>query len=338
MPIIAAPEPGSLGNRFRSPESAGRSAVPHGATAHLGLTYAIAEGYRELGMDVYVPSGRTTPVPCVVWIRGGAWLSGDRRYFPDIWPPGAVLDTLISRGYAVATIDYRHSREASFPAQLHDVKSAVRYLRHFAGELGIDPLRLAAWGESAGGHLAALVGLVSGRLDLEGEEGVPGTDSGVAAVIDWYGLSDMTIMPPFHDPAELAASGLDPAEYPEEPLDTVLAGIADRNAAERDLSPVTHVSASAPPFLVVHGEADALVPLSQSELLRDRLRAAGSRVEYSAVPGADHGWIGAELEPLVDEGIAFLDSVLRPRPGSAARLGDDRPAPADAGGNDAQRR
>ncbi|SDS11550.1 alpha/beta hydrolase [Microterricola viridarii] len=313
MSIITIPETGYVFPQFRPPVSAGRSPVPAGTTAHLGLSYALLEGYRELGLDLYVPTDRPGPVPCVIWIHGGAWLSGDRRYFPDIWPEGIVFDGLIARGYAVATIDYRHAREASFPAQLHDAKAAVRYLRHFAAELGIDPTRFAVWGESAGGHLAALVGLVSGRPELEGSIGVAEGDSSVSAVVDWYGVSDVATMPAFADAALPDADPHAEAEGAwrgEEPIDVVLAGVADREAAERDFSPVSHVSASAPPFLLVHGDSDGLVPIGQSVLLHERLRAAGAPVHFHPVPGADHVWIGVDMQPLVTEALDFLEGVL----------------------------
>lgn len=297
---------------YRSPSSSGRSPVPAGATAHLGLTYAMPAGYREIGMDVYVPTRRTGPAPCVVWIHGGAWLFGDRRYLPELWPTGELLSALIDRGYAVATIDYRHAKEAVFPAQLHDAKAAVRYLRHFADELGIDPDRLAVWGESAGGHLAALVGLVSGRPDLEGVDGVPGSDSAVAAVVDWYGVSDVRTMPALSAALATMAGEEAPAARGDEPIDLMLAGALDPAAAARELSPVCHVSATAPPFLLVHGDADGLVPIAQSEQLRDRLLEAGADVTFHTVPGADHVFIGADITPLIDGAINFLDGVLTP--------------------------
>ena len=309
MPVVTVPETGFILPAYRSPASAGRSAVPHGATAFLGLTYGMPPGYRELGIDVYVPSERSGPVPCVIWIHGGAWLTGHRGYFPDLWPHDIVLSTLIERGYAVATIDYRHAREASFPAQLHDAKAAVRYLRHFADEFGIDENRIAAWGESAGGHLAALLGLVDGRPDLEGTIGVPGADSGVAAVVDWYGVSDVTTMPKLGE--AFAQDGADPGAPTEEPIDIALSGVVDRIAAEFDFSPVNHASIVAPPFLIAHGEDDGLVPFSQGEQLRDRLLAVGAPVIFRAVPGADHVWIGVDMQPLVTEAVDFLDSVLR---------------------------
>ena len=184
----------------------------------------------------------------------------------------------------------------------------MRYLRHFADEFGIDAGRIGVWGESAGGHLAALVGLVDGRPDLEGTIGVPGNDSGVAAVVDWYGVSDVTTMPKLGE-AFLPEGVPSPAEV-DEPVDIVLHGVADRPAAERDFSPVNHVSAAAPPFLIVHGEADGLVPFAQGEQLRDRLREVGAPVSFHAVAGADHVWIGVEIEPLVTEAIDFFESVF----------------------------
>ena len=310
-PLIGPPSDFTM-PAFRSPSSAGQSPVPAGATAHLGLTYAMPAGYREIGMDVYVPTQRTEPAPCVVWIHGGAWLFGDRRYLPDLWPTGELLGALVDRGYAVATIDYRHVREAVFPAQLHDAKAAVRYLRRFADELGIDPERLAVWGESAGGHLAALVGLVSGRTDLEGTDGVSGVDSAVAAVVDWYGVSDVRTMPSLSD-SLAAMAGENPAEAAgDEPIELMLAGALDPDTAARDLSPVCHVSASAPPFLLVHGDADGLVPIEQSERLRDRLLEAGADVTFRSVPGADHVFIGADTAPLIRDAIDFLDTILKP--------------------------
>ena len=116
-----------------------RAAASAGADIHRALTYSMPDGYRPLQLDLYVPAERAGAVPCVIWIHGGAWLFGTRLAPPDYWPAGYLFQAAIDAGLAVASIDYRHSREASFPAQLHDAKAAIRYLRHFAGELGIDP-------------------------------------------------------------------------------------------------------------------------------------------------------------------------------------------------------
>ncbi|MFB7268184.1 alpha/beta hydrolase fold domain-containing protein, partial [Streptomyces nojiriensis] len=139
-----------------------------------GITYATTPGYRPRLLDVQVPAGEG-PFPAVVWIHGGGWLDGDRRYPPPTVPAGLLHGAVLAAGLALVSIDYRHSLEAPFPAQLHDVKAAIRYVRAFAGDLGIDPDRIGVWGESAGGHLAALAGLVGPDSPrgaaLEGAEG-----------------------------------------------------------------------------------------------------------------------------------------------------------------------
>ena len=311
----AAFEPGFETPAFHAPGARERQ-HPAGAEVHAGLVYACIDGYRPLELDVFVPSGRSGPVPCVVWIHGGAWLFGARAYPPEAWPAGALFQALIDAGLAVATIDYRHSREAPFPAQLHDAKSAVRYLRRFAAELGIDPGRVAAWGESAGGHLAALLALVDDP-SLEGTVGVVGPSSTVSAVVDFYGVADVDTMPSLIDsmPAEWVeelrrAAG----DLPPEPIDVLLRDSPlPAETARRLLSPVHHVSGSAPPFLLVHGDADGLVPVGQSERLRSALYDAGADAELVTVPGADHAFLGADPIPLILLATEFLSARLLPR-------------------------
>ena len=178
---------------------------------------------------------RQGPAPLVVWIHGGAWMIGDRRYLPETLRPNQIFDELLAAGLAVATIDYRHALEAPFPAQLHDAKAAVRYLRAHADELGIDAARIGVWGESAGGHLAALVGLTAHRPDLEGDLGVVGPSSAVDVVVDWYGVSDLTTMPRMTPPPEIAA--MLPPELLDAPEDVLVAGLDEETRA--DASPVS---------------------------------------------------------------------------------------------------
>lgn len=280
---------------------------PHGADVHDGLMYSASDGYRGVELDVYVPSDRTEPAPLVVFIHGGAWLFGTRMEPPTYWPAGSLFQACIDAGIAVASIDYRHSREAAYPAQLHDAKAAVRYLRHFAGELGIDHGRIAAWGESAGGHLAALLALVTDP-EFEGTDGITGPSSAVSAVVDFYGVSDVDALPPFRDsfpPAwieELERAG---KGAPAEPIDVLLER-STLEDARRAVSPVTHVTAAAPPFLLIHGEADGLVPIGQSELLHDALLAAGASSRLVRVPGADHVFLGTDPLPQIAAGVEFL--------------------------------
>lgn len=286
---------------------------PTGADIHTALTYAWPEGYRPLQLDLHVPTDRTGPVPVVVWIHGGAWLYGTREQPPLAWRPGIVFQSAIDAGLAVASIDYRHSREASFPAQLHDAKAAVRFLRQYAPELGLDPDRIGVWGESAGGHLAALLALVDDPT-LEGGEGVTGPSSSVSAIVDFYGVSDVDTLPAFGDnfpPSwreELKRQG---KGAPEEPIDVLLANSPyPRDEARRLVSPVNHVTAAAPPFLLIHGEADGLVPIQQSEALFAALQNAGVESELVRVPGADHVFLGTDVTPQIERAIAFLRRQL----------------------------
>jgi acetyl esterase/lipase len=218
-----------------------------------------------------------------------------------------LFGSLLRAGLAVATVDYRHSLEAPFPAQLHDVRAAIRYLRHFAEDFAVDPERLALWGESAGAHLAALAALAPAAtpegLDLEGREGVSGgVGSGnVRAVVDWYGPTDLVAAADAF-PAALAA--LSPVGNPI----TALVGTDPDRRAEllRAASPVSYTDRPAPPLLIVHGTADQVVPYAQSQLLADRLAHRGD-VELIPVPGADHIFAGApDVEALVARSVEFL--------------------------------
>jgi acetyl esterase/lipase len=242
-------------------------------------------------------------------VHGGAWLFGDRRVLPETLRPDQLFDELVAAGLAVASIDYRFSLEAPFPAQLHDVKAAIRYLRSFAAELGVDASRIGIWGESAGGHLATLAGLTAGRDDLEGDIGVLGPSSAVDVVVEWYGPADIEAMLGL-DRAALMPPGLPPVlrTSPEELLVRGLEG-----AALADASPVTHVAPGAPPFLVQHGTADWVVPFDQGELLVSRLREAGVPVELEAVDGAGHIFDGHDdIDAVVRRSVAFLAEHLRP--------------------------
>lgn len=300
---------------------------PHGATIHDGLTYACLNGYRELHLDLYVPEDAGVAVPCVVWIHGGAWLFGGKEFMPDNWEDALLFQAAIDAGLAVAAIDYRHSREASFPAQLHDAKAAVRYLRNFASELGIDPERIAVWGDSAGGHLAALLATVHAP-ELEGVEGVVGPSSAVSAAVSFYGVADVDTMPSFLDTmpqewiAELRRAG---GDAPPEPIDVLLATSPyPRDTARRLVSPVHHVDSKTPPFLLVHGEEDGLVPISQSEEFVTALEQAGVEAELVRVPGADHTFAGAEPEPLILRAIDFLKLQFYSEPDSETQQADSQ--------------
>ncbi|CCH88184.1 Esterase/lipase-like protein [Modestobacter italicus] len=298
--------PNDMAARYLPPPEPTRRA--DGVRHHRDAVYAAVPGYRVLELDLWVPPA--APAPVVVWVHGGAWMAGNRRLLPPGLRPGQLFEELLAAGLAVATIEYRHAREAPFPAQLHDAKAAVRWLRQHADELGLDAGRVGIAGESAGGHLAALVGLTADRPELEGEVGVVGPSSGVDVVVDWYGVSSAETMPEFRLPPEVAA--VLPAEALVPPLDVLLDGV---DAATRAaVSPVAHAHAGAPPFLLQHGTADHVVPYAQSEQLAEALRAVGADVRLEPVPGATHGWDGyPEADAVVRCAVGFLAAALHPR-------------------------
>jgi acetyl esterase/lipase len=266
-----------------------------------GVPYAALPGARPLELDLYLPAD-DAPAPVVVFLHGGGWRLGSRHTAGPAYRGAdpTPFEQVAQAGIAVASVDYRLSGEAVWPAQLHDAKAAVRWLRERADELGIDPDRIAAWGESAGGHLAELLGLTTDDAALEGDVGVAGRSSAVSAVAAWYAPSDI---------AEVAPdTGADPADATTREAQLLGAAPSTVPDVAAQASPLTHVSAGAAPFLLLHGRADRFVPCVQSERLRDALTAAGADVELYTYDGADHMWLGAPeaARNALDRTIAFL--------------------------------
>lgn len=221
-------------------------------------------------LDVYVPDVPTPPRPAMVWIHGGGWYSGDKSA-----PPGMGL---LLRGYVVASINYRLSTEAVFPAQIFDCKAAIRFLRAHARELDIDPSHIGVWGDSAGGQLAALMGATNGRTEYEGSEGNPSISSAVQAVCDWFGPTDFLQASDQRDASALAARMLFGGQASAHATTAMFASPADQ---------VGH--APLVPYLIMHGAVDPLVPVHQSELLFQKLRQAGDSVRLVIIPKSGHG-------------------------------------------------
>jgi acetyl esterase/lipase len=254
-----------------------------GGLRYEGISFSLPNGYRPLLLDLHVPGGAGGAVPVVVWIHGGGFRSGDRRYLPDTMVPGSVFDALLEAGMAVATIDYRLSGEAHFPAQLDDVNAALEYLRTFAVALGLDPERMGTWGESAGATLAALAALTTERI---------------SAAVLWYSPTDLTAMHP---------------DNPDGTVGRLIGGAPSRlPQLAAQASPVTHVSAKAPPFLLLHGTADNVLPAEHSQRLHTLLLEAGARSTYLPVEGAGHCFVGFDDVPdLIATSVAFLAQELR---------------------------
>jgi acetyl esterase/lipase len=225
-------------------------------------------------MDIHVPKTKQKP-PLVMLIHGGGWYGGGRKNHRLSW--------LAQQGVAVASIEYRLSHEAVFPAQIHDCKGALRWLRAHAERYGYDSTRVVVAGDSAGGHLATLLGLTSQVSELDGDTGGH-TDrpTSVVGIIDYYGPTDF-----------ITRAKVQP-ETCEQSTGTVyrlLGGkVSENTALARLASPITHVTPKAPPLLIVHGDQDPTVPLSQSELLRDCYQANGCEVRLYIKSGGGHGW------------------------------------------------
>jgi acetyl esterase/lipase len=252
-----------------------------------GVPYAAIPGIRPLELDLWLPPVGQSPAPVVIFLHGGGWRLGSRHSAGPAYKgsdPGP-FEQFAHAGIAVASIDYRLSGEAIWPAQLHDAKAAVRWLRARSSELGIDPKRIASWGESAGGHLAELLGLIINDQALEGEVGIAGPSSSVAAVAAWYGPSDIA--------AVAVDLGTDPMDSSSR--EALLIGAAAPTSPEvaAQASPISHVTPGAPPFLLLHGRADRLVPAVQSQRLHDALAAAGVSVDLHLYDDSDHMWLGA---------------------------------------------
>ncbi|MGY1602213.1 alpha/beta hydrolase fold domain-containing protein [Geodermatophilus sp. SYSU D00815] len=224
-----------------------------------GIVYAV-RGDRPLALDLHVPE-TAAPPPVVVHLHGGSWKFGSRSDHPE------RLRGLAAHGFAVASVDYRPSTEAPHPAQQEDVRAAVTWLQQHAAEHGADGSRIALWGASAGGHLAALAALT------------PPTP--VAAVVTWFATTDLlraALRPP-----------LEPRFLPD--FEGELLGVADvlaDPAAARAASPRWLAHAGAPPFLVMHGDRDRLVPTVQSTVLHEALVDAGADSTLVLVGGASH--------------------------------------------------
>ncbi|MEU1042959.1 alpha/beta hydrolase fold domain-containing protein [Streptomyces sp. NPDC005551] len=264
-----------------------------------GAVHTVREGTRPLELDLWLPEEATGPVPVVVFVHGGAWRTGLRDdvgpRFRD-WVPGPFA-RLVRAGYAVACPDYRLSGEAVHPAQLDDITSALRWLHLRSGELGLDTGRTVVWGESAGGHLAALAALTA--------EGHPGTATLRGCAV-WYAPSDLTRLAEDHPAGRYEAT--DPTTF-----EALLIGsaLADDPAAARAASPARRVTAGAPPFLVLHGTADTIVPFAQSERLVAALREAGVQADFRPVEGGEHLWVGLSPGGVEQCFTTTLDFVAR---------------------------
>jgi acetyl esterase/lipase len=256
---------------------------PDGVTSFADVTFSTLPGFRPLAIDIYVPKKSRAPKPLILYIHGGGWMGGHTRQSAAFSNFPAVLAKLASEGFVVASLEYRLSGEAPFPAQLQDARAAIRFLKANATKYGLDPSRVGVWGGSAGGHLAALAALSCGVTSLDPAPAAPGSEC-VQAAVTWYGVFDFAPMLARQAPGNAA---LNPAENAL--LRCTPATCTPE--AVRAVSPASYIDAKDPPFLLIHGEKDAVVPVAQSRDAEAAMKAAGMSVEAIYIAGADHSWI-----------------------------------------------
>jgi len=248
-------------------------------------------GERDLRLDLYRPAAGTEfPLPAVVFIHGGGWHGGDKADYRDL------AARITARGYLCASVDYRLSGEALFPAALEDCKAAVRWLRAHSAAIRAAPRYVAAWGHSAGGHLAAMLALTPGRF--EGAGGSAHAASGVQCALCFSTPFDLAALVP-----SLGAS-----------LEQFLGSTAvERAAILAQASPLSYAPGSTTPFFVCHGDQDDLVPVAQSDRFVAAVRTAEAPVEFVRVPGAGHD-LERHSEDILARALRFLDTHLKQPP------------------------
>lgn len=266
------------------------------------VTYGKA-GDTELKLDLARPEG-DGPFPAIVFIHGGGWYQGSRQGY------GGQIQEAARRGYVAVTISYRlmqfdESKKEStkatpiFPAQIHDAKAAIRWLRANAEKYNVDPDRIGVTGGSAGGHLSLLVGLTDSSANLEGESGSPEQSSRVQAVVNFFGPTDMAFC---HENSSVAW------------IFRLVMGGTPEEAGEcyKAASPITYVSEDDPPVLTLQGDQDALVPVEQARTLDAKMKAAGASHTLMVFEGQGHGFGGEHQQKAMNAMWEFFDQHLKP--------------------------
>jgi len=272
---------------------------PEGFIALRDVDYA-GTGNARQKLDLYLPEKPSAkPLPLIVYVHGGGWESGNKD------DTGLLFQLIKSGDYAGASLGYRLTQEASWPAQIHDVKAALRWLGANAQKHGIDPSRIGLTGISAGGHLVSLLGTSYGVKELEGAVGLADPAPKVACVANFCGPANFLTFAG-------KGSDIDP-EQPRTAITKLFGGpVSQHLVAARAASPVTHVSLDDPPFLHIHGTADTLVPYAQAEEFDAALKKAGVSSTLLTGKDAPHVFFSADLR---DKMQTFFDKHLRGKPG-----------------------
>ena len=282
--------------------------------------YSLIPGFRGLELDFYEPlENVTTPRAVVMWIHGGGYHSGGRAQFAPWLEKANIIGQVLDAGMAFVSVDYRLGREAHFPAAIVDARAALRYLRRYAATLNIDPDRIVVWGESAGGHVAAMTAYCTSEdvqtwgVDEKLAESTS-TEARVIGLVDWYGASDLpTIVRPMDgSDNSLPEEQRFPPEYFNLGADRWL-DVGARVLA----SPTTYVRADSVPTLLIHGDQDSIVPFQQSEILLEKLDEFDVPANLLRIAGAEHAWISSPLkvvDHVIKQSIEFSLKISNAQP------------------------
>jgi acetyl esterase/lipase len=270
---------------------------PKGTVLYENIPYANDTLKKHL-LDIYLPPVKKLSYPLIVWIHGGAWMLNDK--YADMGYMTNTIKMFMDKGYALASIDYRHSTTAIFPAQIQDCNRAIAFLYKSAAQYNIDDSRIALIGFSAGGHLASLIGLSNNnnKSDFYFDGKKPGFK--INLVLDFYGPSDFATLKG-HDSPD-----------PKSPLNLLLGGtVADKPKLAKEASPVSWIDKKDPPFLIIQGEKDESVNPDQSKDLSARLTKAGVYNELIIVPGAPHFGVMFDSEYNRKQILSFLNKYMQ---------------------------
>jgi acetyl esterase/lipase len=273
---------------------------PKATIIHQNISYANDTLKRHL-MDIYVPAGAKENSPLIVFIHGGAWMLNDK--YADMGYMKNTVHGFIDSGYVMASIDYRYSTDAPFPAQIQDCNQAVEYLYQHAAEYKIDKKRIAVIGFSAGGHLASLMALSNNNGIKEFYPGEKMGSFKIKCALDFYGPSDLIAISSVPDTS---------VNNERSPVSLLLGAMAvDRPDLAKRASPVTYIDKNDPPFLIVQGEKDQSVPNTQSKLLSSWLTLVGIKNELIIVPNAPHYGVMFDTPDIRERVFHFLAQRLR---------------------------
>ncbi|MGE0405176.1 MAG: alpha/beta hydrolase fold domain-containing protein [Candidatus Korobacteraceae bacterium] len=274
--------------------AAAQSSKTYSFKTYKDIVYATGDG-KDLALDLYMPAGVEHP-PLLVWVHGGAWSRRTKAQVPTAF---------VEHGIATASLDFRQTTEARFPANVHDIKAGIRFLRAKAQQYGYRTDRIAIGGSSSGGHLAALAGVTNGNKELEGKLGAHlDQSSSVQAILDYYGASNlMTIL------AQSTPFGL---SVRKPALDLLLGAQPEHAKDSAQLaSPITHVDRNDPPLLLLHGDQDPQMPINQSHELHGAYKKLGLDVQFVVVHGGEHGGDLFFAPEYLEPALEFLRKALR---------------------------